>query len=423
MLANYDASLVAASYVVAVFAAYTALYFGARLVNTSGAARRLWLGFGAFAMGTGVWTMHFVGMQASPMMAEMSYGAGLTFVSWAAAIFASAIALHLIGRETLKLGTLLAASVAMGAGIVVMHYLGMYAMNMSLPPVFNSTWLAVSVVIALAASGAALAICRRVQREEGGKAIALQLIAALVMAAAICGMHYSGMLGMTYPEAAVPEATNTLGGTFFGLPLAVLCVALLAVALFVTGQDITARREAEALKQEQAQWVTAAAFQDATTGLGNRSALEQRVLDAIAKPDGKQSFALIYLDIANYRDLAANQNARSLDDTIRVISERISACLDEGAFLARYSSSSFMIVVNAPTKGGHDVMYKRLQQLDGLNTDDGYPVLWRVGQSLYPQSGHSSRGLIRAAMVSQSMSELGSFDKPAQDPTLVRTAS
>ncbi|WP_150911949.1 MHYT domain-containing protein [Marinobacter halotolerans] len=423
MLANYDLSLVTASFVVAVFAAYTALYFGARLKDTKGGARMIWLGIGALAMGTGVWTMHFVGMRASPMMAEMTYGAGLTTVSWLAALVASGIALHLIGRETLSPTLLIVASVAMAAGIVTMHYLGMYAMNMSLPPVFDVLWLTISIVIALVASGAALAICRRVGEETGNKALALQLVSALVMATAICGMHYTGMLGMNYPEAAVPAADNALGGDFLGLPLAGLCTLLLALSIFVTGLDINARRQAREQAEQEQQWVESAAFTDSSTGLPNRSALEQRVLDRIASKEGTATFALIYLDIANYRDMSVEQDARTLEHTVQYIARQVVACLDEGVFLARYSSSAFIALVDNPQSGAHQFMYKRLRKLEGLKTEAGGPVLWRAGQSLYPDTGHSSRRLIRAAMVAHSLEDVGSFDNLSDDPNLIRTGS
>lgn len=423
MLANYDVSLVAASFVVAVFAAYTALYFGARLTDTSGKARLAWLGFGALAMGTGVWTMHFVGMRASPMMSEMTYGAGLTAVSWLAALIASGIALHLIGRQTLSVTTLLLASVAMGAGIVTMHYLGMYAMNMSAAPVFNTLWLGISIVIALVASGAALAICRRVSQETGSKALVLQLVSALVMATAICGMHYTGMLGMTYPQGAVPAADNILGGEFLGLPLALVCTILLGFSVFITGLDISSRRRARQSAEQEKQWVESAAFTDSSTGLANRSALEQRVLERIAAEDGPDSFALIYLDIANYREMSVDQDAPALENTVRFIATQLASCLSDRTYLARYSSSSFIVLVDNHLSSEHSFMYKRLRNLDGLKTEGGVPVLWRAGQSVYPDTGHSSRRLIRAAMVVNSLDNVGSFDNLADDPNMIRTGS
>lgn len=423
MLANYDVSLVTASFVVAVFAAYSALYFGARLADTNGRSRAMWLTIGALAMGTGVWTMHFVGMRASPMMADMTYGAGTTAFSWLAALVASGIALHLIGREKLATSTFIAASVAMGAGIVTMHYAGMYAMNMSTAPVFDPVWLVVSVVIALVASGAALAICRKVREETGARAIVLQAGSALVMATAICGMHYTGMLGMTYPEAALPAADNALRGDYLGMPLAYLCTVLLGFSVFVTGLDINASRLAKRHAEQEQNWVQTAAFTDSSTGLANRSALEQQVLDRIAANEGENSFALIYLDIANYREMSVGMDSHSLEMAVRFIAERVADCLDDGVFLARYSNSSFVLLVEDHKNTARRFMYKRLRKLDSLKTDSGTPVLWRAGQSVFPDTGHSSRRLIRAAMVGHPLDTVGSFDDLSDDPNLVRTGS
>ena len=292
-------------------------------------------------------------------------------------------------------------------------------MNMSMAPLFDLFWLTVSVVIALVASGAALAICRRVRQEEGGRAIVFQFVSALVMAAAICGMHYTGMLGMTYPGAAIPAADNALGGYFMGLPLAILCSALLGVAIFVTAIDINGRRLALLQAEQEAKWVASAAFTDANTGLANRSALEQQVLDSIAAAEGADPFALIYLDIANYREMSQSRDARSLEQAVLTVAEHLKSCLDEGVLLTRYSNSSFMLLVKSPRSSGHQPMYRRLSQLKGLKTEAGQPVAWRAGQSVYPDSGHSSRRLIRAALVNRPLSEVGSFDNLAQDPNLI----
>jgi diguanylate cyclase len=61
---SYDPGLVAISVLIAVLAFYVALNFAARLTTTHGWERFGWLLGGALAMGTGIWSMHFVGMLA-----------------------------------------------------------------------------------------------------------------------------------------------------------------------------------------------------------------------------------------------------------------------------------------------------------------------------------------------------------------------
>lgn len=218
MMSEYDLPLVVASFLVAVLAAYAALFFGARLVNAESGERRKWLLAGALLMGTGVWTMHFVGMRAMPMGVPMSFDVIMTLVSWFAAVLASGVALHIIGRKQLGVPLFVSATLSMASGIVVMHYLGMYAMRMSAPPTFNTVFLLISIAIAVVASGAALALCRKLQGMDGSGTLAVQFVAALAMAAAICGMHYTGMMAMTFPEGAVPAADNGLRGNWMGIP-------------------------------------------------------------------------------------------------------------------------------------------------------------------------------------------------------------
>jgi NO-binding membrane sensor protein with MHYT domain len=70
-------TLVALSFVVAVFASYTALDLAGRVVASWGRARMAWLAGGAFAMGTGIWSMHSTGMLAFKIGMPVNYHVGL----------------------------------------------------------------------------------------------------------------------------------------------------------------------------------------------------------------------------------------------------------------------------------------------------------------------------------------------------------
>ncbi len=88
VIGGWDLRLVVLSYVIAVFASYTALDLAGRVVATSGRVRRMWLTGGAFAMGTGIWAMHFTGMQAFQMRMPVTYDVLGTLLSMAIAIAA-----------------------------------------------------------------------------------------------------------------------------------------------------------------------------------------------------------------------------------------------------------------------------------------------------------------------------------------------
>ncbi|MEE3169399.1 MAG: MHYT domain-containing protein, partial [Pseudomonadota bacterium] len=110
---NYDPALLVASFVVAVMAAYAALFFGARLHGASDETRWRWLAAGALLMGTGIWTMHFVGMRAMPSDVPLAFDGALTTISWLAAVLASGVALKMIGRDQLGAKLFAGAAVAM----------------------------------------------------------------------------------------------------------------------------------------------------------------------------------------------------------------------------------------------------------------------------------------------------------------------
>ncbi|QSP95698.1 diguanylate cyclase [Marinobacter salinisoli] len=419
MLADYDASLVAASFVVAVLAAYTALYFGTRLNKAWGSDRRRWLLGGALVMGSGVWTMHFVGMRAMPMDVAMSFDTLMTAISWLAAVLASGVALNIISRAHLGAPLFAVASITMAGGIVVMHYLGMYAMRMSAAPVLHPGFLVLSVVIAVLASGAALAICRYLRNQQGARAVFLQLGAALVMAAAICGMHYTGMLAMVYPQGAVPATDNGLTGQWMGIPLAVASVLLLAVALVVTIVDVGERRALERRRAAEDRRVERMAFRDSLTGLPNRAGLEQTLLDILAQdPEHKRHFALIYLDMANYRELTSQLASDAMNQVIREVSQTLQEYLPGAAYLARYSNTAFVVLLPDHHKADYGFLYQRLRRLDDKMTAAGTAITWRAGQSVYPVTGASSRKLIRAAMLPRALADIGHFDNVEVSPSV-----
>ncbi|CAA9422711.1 MAG: diguanylate cyclase/phosphodiesterase (GGDEF & EAL domains) with PAS/PAC sensor(s) [uncultured Rubrobacteraceae bacterium] len=128
--AGWDPSLVLLSFVVAVFASYTALDLAGRVVASGGRARMVWLAGGAFAMGTGIWSMHFTGMLVFKMGMPVTYHVLLTLLSVVIAIAASGLALFVVGRGEVGPRTLLVAGPVMGVGIAAMHYTGMPAMRM-----------------------------------------------------------------------------------------------------------------------------------------------------------------------------------------------------------------------------------------------------------------------------------------------------
>jgi NO-binding membrane sensor protein with MHYT domain len=128
---GHDPWLVALSYIVASFAAFTAFHLMARVRSSADPVRwAIWLATAGLAMGVGIWAMHFIAILAVEISVPMEFDVALTVLSAAFAAIASAVAFGLAARNGLRLTSLLLAGTVLGGGIGLMHYTGMVALRM-----------------------------------------------------------------------------------------------------------------------------------------------------------------------------------------------------------------------------------------------------------------------------------------------------
>jgi NO-binding membrane sensor protein with MHYT domain len=200
MSSTYNAWLVLLSIGIAFLASYTALDLASRVIHSNGRAMVIWLIGGSFSMGIGIWAMHFIGMLAFHLPIPLAYDIPLTLTSITPAIAASAIALWTVRRGHQKAPTIFAAAIVIGSGISVMHYTGMAALKMQPSIEYTPLLTFLSVMIAIIASLAALKIIFILNSNRGSKGTTLLKVAsASLMAAAISGMHYTGMAAANFP--------------------------------------------------------------------------------------------------------------------------------------------------------------------------------------------------------------------------------
>ncbi|HEY1075498.1 MAG TPA: MHYT domain-containing protein [Fontimonas sp.] len=209
MQGSFNPALVVLSLVVAVLASYTALELVGRVSRKQGANSRIWLCGAALAMGIGIWSMHFIGMLAFHLPIPVAYDVGITALSLAVAVAASGLALFIVSQAAMSHWSFGAGATLMGLGIASMHYIGMYAMRMSPPIEYDPSLFISSVAIAIVASFAALWISFQLRHESFGVALLLKLGSALLMGLAITGMHYTGMAASEFaPDSVCLNATT-----------------------------------------------------------------------------------------------------------------------------------------------------------------------------------------------------------------------
>jgi len=153
MQGSYNFFLVALSFLVAVFGSYTSLMLISGLQERSGGSKYVWVAFAAVALGGGaIWTMHFIGMLAYETSMPTGYDIGWTFVSLMVAIFIVGLGISLVSSDKKSMSRLLIAGFITGLGVASMHYVGMDAMIMAADMIYDPVLVAVSVLIAIVAS-------------------------------------------------------------------------------------------------------------------------------------------------------------------------------------------------------------------------------------------------------------------------------
>jgi two-component system sensor histidine kinase/response regulator len=247
MTGTYDPLVVALSMLVAVSASYAALDLAGRVTAARGRARAAWTAGGAAAMGIGIWSMHFIGMLAFSLPVPVRYHWPTVMVSLLVAILASAFALYVVSRKTMRRIRALGSGVAMGIGIAGLHYINMTAMRLAGITYYNPLVVALSILFAIGFSFAALLLAFYFRNEPEGRGWR-KIGSALVMGAAIFVMHYTGMAAARFvPSAVLPDLSRSV--SISSLETAgIITVTLLVLGLAMLSSLVDRRFDMQALE-------------------------------------------------------------------------------------------------------------------------------------------------------------------------------
>lgn len=254
LIGSYNYALVALSVLIAMFASYAALDLAGRVTAAGGWTRAVWLLCGAGAMGTGIWSMHYIGMLAFILPIPVAYHWPTVLLSLLAAILASVIALYVVSRKKMGASRAVAGSALMGAGIASMHYIGMAAMRLPATCQFNSFLVVLSVVFAVLISLAALWITFHFRDQKMGIGRE-KLAGAVVMGAAIPVMHYTGMAAASFTPSGMPaDLSHAVSISTLGTAgIAAVTFVVLGLALLTSWVDRRFAAQTLELQEEKLQ--------------------------------------------------------------------------------------------------------------------------------------------------------------------------
>ena len=246
---TYKLGLVILSFALAVIASYTALDLAGRVKSAVKRERLFWLLGGAVAMGTGIWSMHFVAMLAFQLPQSVNYDLWITLFSLMCGILASSIALWLLSYAV-SIPLVIGGGVCMGIAIAWMHYTGMAAMQLQATIEYDWRLVSLSVAIAITASFAALWLAFRLQDRSLKSLLWQKFGSAFVMGIAISGMHYTGMWATHFiPNHVLPaQSPATINQSWLAIAIGIATLFILSLALLTSLFD--QRLSAQLVRQQ-----------------------------------------------------------------------------------------------------------------------------------------------------------------------------
>lgn len=401
---SYNFWLVLISFVVAMLASYTALDMAGRITAAQGRPARLWLAGGSAAMGSGIWSMHFIGMLAYHLPIAMGYDPWITGLSWLLGIFSSALALKLVSRKELTNRQLVMGAVMMGAGVCSMHYTGMAAMRMSPAIHYKTPLVLASIAIAVVASGAALWLAFRL-RQHSSRIKLLRVGSAMVMGCAIAGMHYTAMAAAEMPLHSVCRAAHSgMDSLWLASLMIVSTLGGLAVVLITSVIDMRLESRTAALAASLAnanQELTYLALHDNLTKLPNRLLLEDRLNQAIqASRRSQVPFSVLFLDLDGFKEVNDAFGHHVGDELLAEVAERIRSTIRASDTLARIGGDEFVLLADhgEPTSAANlaDKLVRLVGQPYRIAAHD-LRISVSIGIALYGDFAQETHDVLRNA--------------------------
>lgn len=401
---DHQLLLVVLSLMVAVMASWSALDLAQRIHRTDARAARIWLFSGALVLGTGIWSVHFVGMLACTLPVGTGFDLVLTVQSWLLSVVVALFAL-VCARYAAPLGPAgLSGAVVVGAGIVAVFHLALSSLRIE-PGITYSPWpLAGAVLLASALAAGSLCAGMHLRRLAGKALYGFKALCSIAMGVTLSLVHYLCVVAATFDPSAVSAAKNAVDPTWLGLTIAVAAIAFTWIgsvaALFDARMEHRTQQLAMRLRAANSELMHAA-LHDPLTDLPNRVSFDAALAAAVERTRGKGGrLAVLFVDLDGFKPVNDVLGHHVGDEVLKCMARRLRSVLRDGDTVARIGGDEFvMMSEGAIDDDGAGRLAQRLVDVASqpmvIGSHD-IQVSASVGIAIFPEHGDENRVLVCA---------------------------
>ena len=165
--------------------------------------KKLVVSMSALALGSGIWSMHFVAMLGMTLPVPFHYNALITLASALVAILITGAALLLVHFGERTAHRIRLAGLCVGCGIIAMHYIGMAGIQ-DVKPVYSTVGVATAIFASLVLCVASFSIS---YGQRGSRNI---LFGTIVFGTTVVAVHFIAMAGTHFVEINGGVATGLM---------------------------------------------------------------------------------------------------------------------------------------------------------------------------------------------------------------------
>jgi diguanylate cyclase (GGDEF)-like protein len=375
---------IATGMLIAFVGSWLAVNVHVKAAASCGDRRSLMLVVAGFCLGCTAWTSHYVWMLGVTYPFLHSYELDGVVLSLVVAVATSCLGLYIAsvrGKPVLRL----IGGLVVGAGIGVMHFLGMVSLNFGGTRVFD-LWF----VAAAFGAGTLLTVLAMISQSVLRTSHPKMTMAAM-LGVAIFVLHYVGMASITFqfditvqPESSVDDRD---------LVFAVIFVAFSIMGMASVAFAVDTRSSGQKLRDMEHR-----AFHDNLTGLPNRAMLEDTlgIITKIATP-GK-SLVIVNFDLNRFKDINDVHGHAAGDQVLVTVAHRLKNALRSGEFLCRVGGDEFVAfkrAVQTKQEAGEFALRLRAAITPDIEWNDKrLSVGSSLGLARYPDDGKDIRELL-----------------------------